>query len=361
MKMQKFLLSLLLLIMLVLASCSTADGDNTSDSNSNEMTDELVIFNWTDYMPDEIIEDFEDEFDVNVTYSTFASNQEMLSKIQSGTVTYDIAVPSDSYVKIMRENDLLEKINFDNIPNFENMSDEWQDLDFDPDNEYSVVYAYGYDGLIYNKDKIDKPTSWEDLWNPEYEGHVAVMEAGDELNDMVQQYMGNDINDPSEEQIKEGGEKLKELMPNVLKFTEAPTPELVNEEAWLVYGYSGEAAAAHLDNDNIEFALPEEGGIRWTDNMVIPETTENKATAEAFINYLLRPEVSKKLTEDFPYGNPNEEAVKELDDDITELPGLDIPADEAEDVVLSDLLDAEKNEIVNQVVQEAKIKGGAEE
>lgn len=361
MKLFKLYFSLVLALMFVLASCSTADNEKTNGSNDDEMSDELVIFNWTDYMPDEIIEGFEEEFDVDVTYSTFASNQEMLSKIQSGTVNYDIAVPSDSYVQVMRDNDLLEKINFDNVPNFENISDEWKKLDFDPNSEYSIVYAYGYDGLIYNKDKIDKPTSWEDLWETEYEGRVVVMEAGDELNDMVQQSMGNDINNPSEEQIKEGGEKLKELMPNVLKFTEAPTPELVSEEAWLVYGYSGEAAAAHLDNDNIEFALPEEGGIRWTDNMVIPKDAENKVTAETFMDYLLRPEVSKKLTEDFPYGNPNGEAVKELDEEIRELPGLDIPTEEAEDVTLSNLLEPEKNEVVNQTIQEAKIKGGVEE
>ncbi len=352
---------LVMMLGLMLGACSGSGDSKTEaegESGDEELADELIIFNWSEYMPDQIIKDFEEEFDVKVTYSTFSSNQEMLAKVQSGTVAYDIAVPSDFYVQVMQEEGLLEEINFDNIPNFENIADEWKSLNFDPDNQYSVTYMYGFDGLIYNKDKVDEPTSWEDLWNPDYKGHVVLMDANDELNDMMQQYMGNDINDPTKEQIEAGGEKLKELMPSVLTFTETPEAQLVNGEAWIAYGYSGEAAVAHMENDAIEFVLPEEGGIRWTDNIVIPTTSKNKYTAEVFIDYLLRPEVSKLLSEEFPYGNPNEKAVELLDEEFTDLPGLDIPSEEIEKAVLSEVLDAERTQVVNRVVQEAKVKGG---
>src|SRR5699024_5276067 len=185
-----------------------------------------------------------------------------------------------------------------------------------------------------------------------------LMDANDELNDMMQQYMGNDINDPTIEQIEEGGEKLKDLMGSVLMFTETPEAQLVNGEGWIAYGYSGEAAVAHKENEDIEFVLPEEGGIRWTDNMVIPTTSKNKYTAEVFIDYLLRPEVGKLLSEEFPYGNPNDKAVELLSEEDRNLPGLNLPDEEVEKAVLSEVLDADRTQVVNRVVQEAKVKGG---
>lgn len=362
-------LPLLLLLSLFLAACGGSNdggGDATTggqdDGNGSdeagELSGELIIFNWTEYMPQEIIDQFEEEFGIDVVYTTFASNQEMLAKVKSGTVGYDLVVPSDFYVQVMQEEGILEEINFDNIPNFENISDEWKNLSYDPDNKYSVTYMYGYDGLLYNKDKIDTPTSWEDLWNPDYKGHVILMDAADEINDMVQQYMGNDVNDPTEEQIIEGGELLKDLMPNVLMFTEAPEAQLVSGEAWLVYGYSGEAAVAAMENPAIDFVLPKEGGIKWTDNMVIPTTTQNKAAAEAFINFLLRPEISKLLSEEFPYGNPNEKAVELLDEEHANLPGLNMPQEQIDKAIWSEVLDPERTQIVNRVIQEAKIKAG---
>src|SRR5690625_7995484 len=115
------------LLFVGLAGCSGADGENASGGEvDDELSDELIIFNWNEYMPDEILEGFEEEFGVDIVYSTFSSNQEMLAKVKSGTVPYDIAVPSGSYVKVMAEEGLLNEINFDNIPNYENIDDEWK-------------------------------------------------------------------------------------------------------------------------------------------------------------------------------------------------------------------------------------------
>ncbi|HLR72109.1 MAG TPA: spermidine/putrescine ABC transporter substrate-binding protein [Pseudogracilibacillus sp.] len=362
---KRFMVSIFgVLLLFGLVACSgSEETEGTEDASGeeadNELSDELVIFNWSEYMPDEIIEGFEEEFGVDVTYTTFSSNQEMLAKIQSGTVAYDIAIPSDFYVQVLKEEGLLNEINFDNIPNYENIADEWKSLPYDPDNEYSVTYMYGFDGIYYNKTKVDEPpTSWEDLWNPDYKGHVVVVEAADEINNMLQQYMGNDMNDPTEEQIEEGGELFKELVPNVLKFTEAPKAELVSEDAWIGFGYSGEAGVAYLENEDIDFVLPEEGGIKWTDNMVIPSTAENQATAEAFINYMLEPEVSKILSEQFPYGNPNTAAVELLDEDHANIPGITLPSELVEKSEWAEVLDPDRTQVVNRVIQEAKVAGG---
>lgn len=358
-------------ILILVAACSnsqtSSDDGSTTNSNSDpetnedaEMSDELIIFNWSEYMPDEIISDFEEEFGVKVVYTTFSSNQEMLSKIKSGTVPYDIAVPSDFYVEVMAQEGLLQEIDLNNIPNFENIADEWKDLEYDPGNKYSVPYLYGYDGIIYNKSIItEPPTSWGDLWNPDYAGHVVIMDAADEISDMLQQYLGNDMNDPTEEQIEAGGEKLKELVPNILLFSETPEPQLVSEEAWIAYGYSGEAGVAYLENEDIDFVLPKEGGIKWTDNMVIPSSAANKYTAEVFIDYLLRPEVSKLLVEEYPYGNPNTKALELLDDEeFNKIPGQDLPKEQTDKAQWSHNLDPDRTQIVNRVIQKAKIEGG---
>lgn len=309
-------------------------------------------------MPQEFLDNFEKEFGVKVVYTTFASNQEMLAKVKSGADAYDLVVPSDYSVKVMSEEGLLEKINSNHIPNYKNITEEWKGLSYDPDNTYSVPYMYGLYGLIYNKDKIDTPTSWGDLWNPDYKGHVVLMDATDEINDMLQQYMGNNINNPTVEQITEGGEKSQELMPNILMFTELPEGPLVSGEAWIVYSYSGEAAVASKENPAIDFVLPKEGGIIDMDHMVIPTTSQNKDAAEGFINYLLRPEVSKLLLEEFPYGNPNPKAVELLAEKDINVPGLNLPQEQIEKAVWSEVLDAEKMQVVNRVIQEAKIKTG---
>lgn len=363
-----FVVPLLLLLGIFLAACSGSDNNDSSSNNqtdsgdsesSGEIGGELVIFNWTEYMPQEVLDMFEEEFGVDIVYTTFASNQEMLAKVKSGTVAYDIVVPSDFYVQVMIEEGLLQKINFDNIPNFENIADEWKNLEYDPNNEYSVVYMYGYDGIIYNKDKVkETPTSWGDLWNPEYKGHVVLMDAADELMNMAHQYLGHDMNDPTEDEINEAGEKLKELMPNVMMFTEAPEAQLVNGEAWIVYGYSGEAGVAYKENPAIDFVLPEEGGIKWTDNMVIPANAKNKEAAEAFINFILRPEISKMLSEDYPYGNPNVKALELLGEEHTNLPGLNVPPEAVEKAQWAKVLDPQRTQLVNRVVQEAKIQAG---
>src|SRR5690625_688181 len=243
--MRKRLLMFGTILLFGLIACSnTKDAESKGGAGDEEgdIGGELIIFNWSEYMPDEIISGFEEEFGVDIVYTTFSSNQEMLAKIRSGTVAYDLAVPSDHYVQVLQEEGLLNEINFDNIPNFKNIADEWKNLNFDPDNKYSVTYMYGFDGIFYNKSKIDEPpTSWGDLWNSKYKGHVVVMEAADEISDMLQQYLGNDMNDPTVEQIEAGGEKFKELVPNILMFSETPVAELVSGEVWIGYGYSGEA------------------------------------------------------------------------------------------------------------------------
>ncbi|MEN2768674.1 ABC transporter substrate-binding protein [Ornithinibacillus xuwenensis] len=356
--MKKFFVFALLSMMIVfLAACGNDDKDADNAGGEKELSDELIVFNWSEYIPQEVIEGFEEEYGVDVVYSTYNSNHEMLTKVQSGTVAYDLVFPSDYYVKQMVENDLLQEINFDNIPNYENIANAWRNMPFDPDNKFSVPFMYGYDGIAYNKEFIkEAPTSWEDLWNPDYAGKVLLLEESKEVSNMVQQLLGNDMNNPTEEQLEEGFEKVKELIPNVLAFDSTASDRLVSGETWIAHAYSGAAATAWLENPNIDFVLPEEGGIVWLDAMVIPKTAKNKYTAEVFINYLLRPEVSKQLSEFIPYGNPNEKAVEILDENIKNSPGINFPEEVIKRAEWNLPLDADRTQLMNRLFQESKVE-----
>lgn len=352
-------------ILALLAACSSDGNSESSDSETSEsaeggdqeLSDQLYIFNWSEYLPQEILDNFEEEFGVEIIYDTYNSNQEMLAKLSSGTVSYDLVVPSDFYARLLLEEGLIQEINYDNIPNYENIDDVWKNMPFDPENKYTVPYAFGYDGIAYNKEVIpNPPTSWEDLWNPEYEGKVIVMEEPKEVFNMLNQTLGFDPNDPTEEELEQAGEKLKELVPNLLAFDSTPEAQLVSGEAWIAYAYSGASAVAYQENEHVDFVLPEEGGIVWMDVMVIPANAQNKYTAEVFIDYMLRPEVSKLLTEDYPYGNPNTKAVELLDEDLKNSPGLNLPEEDIEKAVWTEPLDEKRTEIMNRLFQEAKME-----
>lgn len=306
-----------LAFLLVLLSACGGSSDDTSakeqrgGEGEQELSDELYFFNWGENIDPEILKDFEKEFGVKVVYDTYSSNQEMITKLSSGTVSYDIAVPTDYFVEQMIQEGMLQKLDMKNIPNFKNIEEVLQDPSFDPGNKYSVPYLYGSIGIAYNKEKVETPESWEALWNPEYKGHVTIQETPREGVSMALQQLGYDINQPTEEALNEAKASLSELKQNILAYDSTPAGKLINGEVWISQVYSDQAGIAMAENNNLDYLLPEDGGMLWMDNFVIPKTSENKYTAEVFINYMLEAEVSKKLTDAIPSSNPNA-AAKEL-------------------------------------------------
>lgn len=233
----------------------------------------------------------------------------MLTKLKSGAVDYDLVVPTDYIVERMIKQNMLLELDMNNIPNFKNITETFHQRSFDPGNKYSVPYFYGSIGLAYNKEKVKDPKGWKDLWNPEYKGHVVLSEVGRESVSVALQKRGYSQNDTDAAHLQEAKKALIELSPFVLTYDSTPSDLLTNDDAWIAATYSGEAGAAMKTNKNVSFILPEEGGTLWMDNLAIPSVAKNKYTAEIFINYLLRPDISKQLTDVFPYSNPNKEAI----------------------------------------------------
>lgn len=298
-------------ILVLLVACNQDSADTSeSASGDNELSDKLYFFNWGENMNQQILDDFEKEFGVEVVYDTFASNQEMLTKLNSGTVKYDIIIPTDYFLEKMIEEGQLQELNMENIPNFKNIEETFQERSYDPGNKYSVPYLYGSIGVAYNKAKAGDIKGYADMWNPDFAGYVTAHKGGRDLITMTLQKLGYDIHDYSESELEEAKSSLKELDSNILAYSSEPAAMLINGEAWVSQIYSDQAAIAMAENPDIEYIIPEEGGILWMDNFAIPKNAKNKYTAEVFINYMLRPEVSKLLTDEIPSSSPNRAAIE---------------------------------------------------
>lgn len=356
-KLTKVLVFAFALVLLV--ACGNDDSsneNNNSDSNASgdELADKLYFFNWGENMNQQILDDFEEEFGVEVVYDTFASNQEMLTKLNSGTVKYDIIVPTDYFLEKMIEEDQLTPLNMDNIPNFENIEEVFHDRSYDPGNKYSVPYLYGSIGVAYNKAKTGDVTGYADMWNPDFEDYVTAHKGGRDLITMTLQKLGYNPNEFTDEQLEEAKDGLRELDNNVLAYSSEPAAMLINGEAWISQIYSDQAGIAMSENPDIEYIIPEDGGILWMDNFAIPKNANSSYTAEVFINYMLRPEVSKLLTDEIPSSNPNG-AAKELmteEEQNNKASYPDIP----ESAIFYEYLDAKTISEMENIVKEIKVE-----
>ena len=270
-------------------------------------TAELHIFNWPEYMPQEILDAFAKEYQVRINYDTYSSNEEMLAKLTAGASGYDIIVPSDYMVSVLLKQGLLEPLNKEVLTNWDNLDPRFLNLEFDPENRYSVPYMWGTVGIAVNTEFVkDKITKWEDLWNPKYAGYIVLPDDPREIIGMGLQVIGKSRNSTDPQDLEAAKQKLSALMPAVKAFdSDSPKSLLLSGEVYLGMVWNGEAVLAALENPNILYVIPEEGGGIWMDTLAIPKSAKNKDLAHEFINFLLRPEISAQLSEAFPYGNPN--------------------------------------------------------
>jgi len=279
----------------------------------------LNIYNWTEYMPDSILRDFEDEFGIRIVYDTYANNEEMLAKLLAGGLgQYDLIVPSDYMVGIMIEEGLLEEIDHSLIPNLVHIDKKYLDTPYDPGNRYSLPYLWGTTGIAYNTRYIKEPiTSWNDLWNPAYARRVMLLDDSREVVGMALQALGYSANETSPEALREARQKLIELAPRVIAYDNGIGKDLlVSEEVWIAHAWNGDAALAMEENPYITYVLPKEGGVTWQDNLAIPKGAPNKRAAHLFINFLYRPEISARLAREFPFGTPNVAALELLPEEV---------------------------------------------
>jgi spermidine/putrescine-binding protein len=289
---------------------------------------ELHVYNWSEYIDPEIYTDFEDEFGIKVIEDTFSSNEDLLAKLQAGASGYDIIVPSDYMVTIMRELELLAPLTYDNIPNFGNIDDLFLDPPYDPGNQYCVPYQWGTTGIGYDTEVFDEePASWAYLFDPalasEYAGKISMLNDPREAFAAALKYLGYSLNSTDEAQLNEAKDLLLQQKAWVATYDSDGFEDLLAAgETVLAHAWSGDIFAAAEESEQIWYVIPEEGGVIWTDNLCIPKTAPNQEAAEEFINYLLRPEVGAKITNYTWYGSPNAASEEFIDAEILEEPAI---------------------------------------
>jgi spermidine/putrescine transport system substrate-binding protein len=178
---------------------------------------QLKVYNWGDYIDPDVVKDFEKETGIKVIYDTFATNEDMYVKIKSGGSDYDVAIPSDYMIKRMIDEDLVEKIDMQNIKNYANIDGRFKNLGYDPKNEYSVPYMWGTVGIVYNKKMVTEPVdSWSILWNPKYEKQILMLDSPRDSIGITLKYLGYSLNTKNDREIEQAKAKLIEQKPLVL-------------------------------------------------------------------------------------------------------------------------------------------------
>ncbi|WP_034602566.1 ABC transporter substrate-binding protein [Clostridiisalibacter paucivorans] len=278
----------------------------------------LNVYNWGDYIDESVIPQFEQEFGVKVNYETFATNEDMYQKLKQGGNAYDVAIPSDYMIEKMIKEDMLLKIDMDNVSNYKYIDERFKGLDFDPNNEYSVPYMWGTVGIIYNTKEVDgKVDSWDILWDEKYEGEILMLDSQRDSIAVALKKLGYSMNSRDREELEEAKQELIKQKPLVLAYVgDEVKGMMIGEEAKLAVVWSGDAMYMMDENPNLNYVVPNEGSNLWFDNMVIPKTSQNKELAQKFIDFMTRPEIALKNTNYIGYSTTNKETVTMLDEEI---------------------------------------------
>jgi len=268
----------------------------------------LNVLNWSSYIPDSVIHDFEREYNIKVNYGTYSSNEELLAKISnSKSGTYDVIFPSDYMVSLMIEKDLIEELDKTKLTNINNINTVFLNQEYDKNNKYSIPFLSTIVVIVVNKDKIkDNITSYNDLLNPKYENNIVILDDQRITIGMALLALNYNMNEVDDYKLNQAKEWLLSLKNNIKAYdSDSPKTFFLTEEADIGVMWNAEAELAKVDGNNIDIIYPKEGHAISTDNYCIVKGAKNKKNAYLFINYLLRNNISSTIVNEYPYISPN--------------------------------------------------------
>ena len=321
---------------LLLCGCQPTPANPSGDSGAGKIT--LNVYNWGQYIADgsdgslDIIAEFERRYpNIHVNYSTYDSNEIMYTKLASGGITVDVIIPSDYMVARLIKEDMLLPLNFENIPNYQYIDENFLDMAYDPENVYSVPYTWGTVGIIYNTKYVDEEdlTGWELLWNEKYADKILMFDNSRDAFGIASYLLGFDVNTTDEDELRSCAEKLAEQKPLVQQYVMDQIYDLLeNEEAWIAPYYAGDYMMMVENNPDLAFYLPESQGFNlFVDAMCIPKCAKEKEAAELFINFLCDPEIAAANMDWVGYGVPLTAAKEYMDPELVSDP-VAYPSDE---------------------------------
>lgn len=314
----KKVLTILLVLSIVLSVCACSGG-NTPTADKPLAGTTLKVFNWGEYIDEDVIGMFEKETGIKVVYDMFETNEDMYTKIKaSGDNSYDVCFPSDYMIKRMIDEDMLAEIDFSNIPNYKYIDQKYQKQVFDPEDKFSVPYMWGTVGLAVNTEMVSEPIdSWQVLWDPKYEKQILGLDSERDAVGLTLKALGYSLNSRDLNELQEAKEALIKQKPNILAYVgDQVKDKMLNEEAAIAMLWSGDGIVLKMEDPKFEYVIPKEGSNVWIDSVVILKNTQNKAGAEAFINFLCRPDIALKNVEYICYSTPNTEAYAQLPDEM---------------------------------------------
>ena len=322
-------IALLLSLALLCALCLTGCGSSQKVVN---------VYNWGEYIDESIFDEFEEETGIHVNYSTFETNEALYSTLKSGGSSYDVIIPSDYMISRMIEEDMLEELNFDNIPNAEKVDlvegfhVQAEAMAYDPEGTYSVPYAWGSVGIIYNTTKVEGTVdSWGALFDEANKGQVLMFNNSRDAIGLALKYLGYSLNTTNEAEIQEATNLLiqqKESGIVQAYVMDQIFEKLISGEAAIGPYYAGDATTMIEENPDLAFCSPKEGTNLFVDAMCIPKGAENKENAEAFINFMCKPEIMVRNADVTGYCVPSMEAYEMLDEEVKNNP-ITYPGSEA--------------------------------
>ncbi|MFZ0547601.1 MAG: spermidine/putrescine ABC transporter substrate-binding protein [Candidatus Promineifilaceae bacterium] len=317
----------------------TVEGEEMAEGEM-ELAPELSVYNWADYIDEQVLTDYEEQYGVSIIYDTYASNEDLLAKLQAGATGYDVIFPSDYMVSQMIELNLLHEIDTSELSNWGNMNTDFTNPPFDPGNQYCVPYQWGTTGITYRAgiEYFDEnpPDSWAYLFEPDKlenyaDGGINVLNDQRELLSAALAYLGYDMNSTDRTELEAARDLILQAKPYWKTFNSEDYDNslLIPDEVVLSHAWSGDAALAYwetyddeTEDGNWYYAIPKEGAVKWLDNICIPASTERYKTALHFMNYLLDAEVGATITNFTYYASPNEAAKKYIIEEILDDPGI---------------------------------------
>ena len=344
-----------LLVILVFAAGGFYYGGNNISAEDNQ----VIVYNWGEYIDPDVLDMFEEETGIQVVYEEFETNEIMYPKIKSGAVSYDVICPSDYMIQKMIDNDLLAEINWDNIPNIKNIGEAYlkKSQEFDPQNKYSVPYCWGTVGILYNKTMVDEEIdSWDVLWDSNYKDNILMQDSVRDAFAVALKDLGYSLNTTNIRELKEAQELLITQKPLVQAYVvDQVRDKMIGNEAAIGVIYSGEAIYTQKENPDLEYVIPKEGSNVWIDSWVIPKNAKHKENAEAFINFLCRPDIALMNFDYITYSTPNTAARELIEDPEIRNSQIAFPEDsELDRCETFHYLGTDAEEIYNQLWREVK-------
>lgn len=317
---------------LAIGSLAACGGGGSADVAAAECEPDqtdgpLRLFNWAEYIDEEQVAEFAQEYGIEYSIDAFESNESMQALVAAGNSNFDLVVPSDYMVGIMIAGGHLLPLDHDALPNLSNLTEDFTDPLFDPGLAHSVPYQWGYTGIAVNRAVLgdDFPRSWSLLFGPEaeqYAGRISVLNDAREALGAALKYLGYSVNTTDQGELDEASALLADAKQNILAFeTDSADDFLISGETVIAHSYSGTVFVAALESENpedFEFFVPEEGSVRWTDNFAIPFDAPHPCTAHTFINWMLQGEQHARLTNWNAYGSPNEASLELLDPGVAD-------------------------------------------